>query len=260
MGLDSNFFTGTEYNYGGIMKIRQLRNISIIFLLFGQVILSGPSNADTVNYSDTEAPRFESLEVFPNTLDVGNSSGEFLFTLTLSDNLNNIGYCDTYLSPIIGPVMQAAGVGNPISVNIVNSRIITVLQFRIKVPKGVPESVKKVYIFCNDQAGNRLEGKLYGEVRITNNQPSSIIDVSQFDIAAQNLKLKETISNLNLEISNLKSIPNQPSSNSKELEITVANLKQLNMQLSISEKKLKNCLVAAKKIIATKKGKLPSDC
>ena len=86
------------------MNILKTRYVLIIFLCF-QAIFASATIADTVNYSDTEPPRFESLEVVPTTLDVANSPGEFLFTLTLSDNLNNIGYCDTYLSPIVGPVM-----------------------------------------------------------------------------------------------------------------------------------------------------------
>ena len=193
-----------------------MRKLTLIVLVIVTVFsLQTARAADPINYSDTEEPLIDLVALTNQKMETSKSSNKFQVTVTASDNLNKLEriFVQIYRENSTGAV-QVNNVGvasgldlvNPISVEIVNGRVISIYQAIIELPKGFAAGNYFIYAFAKDRAGNypgcgdqKQKYCVYSYARslpearflVTNDGSGSVIDVSEFSLSAKYADLEQ---------------------------------------------------------------------
>jgi hypothetical protein len=224
-----------------------MRKITLIFLTFVTALSLQTANAaDAINYSDTEEPLIDLLSLTNQKLETSNSNNKFQVTVTASDNLNKLERIFVFIyranesgAVQVNNVGVASGLDlvNPISVKIVNGRVVSTYQATIDLPKGFAAGNYYVYAFAKDQAGNypgcidqKQKYCVYSYNRslpearfvVTNDGSGSVISVSEFSLSDKYTELeRKYLAEKNSSSSQLSTLNDQKTK--LEQQITILN-------------------------------------
>lgn len=215
-----------------------------------------PASADTINYSDTEAPLVDLVSLSNQKVETSKSGGKLLVDLTASDNLNSIDwvyvsiYRDSQPNPTEVGVLGNRYLSSPISRNVISNRVVSKYQATFDIPKGFAAGTYYVYAFAKDKAGNYpstcSEQKycVYTMSRvlpeaifsITNDGTGNTIDVTPLDL---NTKYAELEKQNNLLLSDKTSLQAQINNLSSEKisltsELSNASKEKISIQLQLA--------------------------
>lgn len=193
-----------------------MRKLTLFFLIIVTVFsLQTAQAADSINHSDTEEPLIDLVALTNQKMETSKSSNKFQVTVTASDNLNKLEniWVHVYRENSTGAVrVNNVGVtsgldlSNPISVNVINGRVISIYQVTIELPMGFAAGNYYIYVFAKDRAGNYpgctdqkqkycvyTYNRSLPEARfvVTNDGSGSVIDVTEFSLSAKFADLEQ---------------------------------------------------------------------
>jgi hypothetical protein len=227
-----------------------MRKITLIFLAITTALSLQAANAsDAINYSDTEEPLIDLLSLTNQKMETSKSNNKFQVTVTASDNLNKLEriFVFIYRENATGAV-QVNNVGvtsgldlaNPISVKVVNGRVVSTYQATIDLPKGFAAGNYYVYAFAKDQAGNypgcvdqKQKYCVYSYNRslpearfvVTNDGSGSVIEVSEFSLSDKYSELeRKYLAEKNTSSSLISTLGNEKANLEKQITILNGNI------------------------------------
>jgi hypothetical protein len=227
-----------------------MRKITLIFLaIITALSLQAANASDAINYSDTEEPLIDLLSLTNQKMETSKSNNKFQVTVTASDNLNKLEriFVFIYRENATGAV-QVNNVGvtsgldlaNPISVKVVNGRVVSTYQATIDLPKGFAAGNYYVYAFAKDQSGNypgcvdqKQKYCVYSYNRslpearfvVTNDGSGSVIEVSEFSLSDKYSELeRKYLAEKNTSSSLISTLGNEKANLEKQITILNGNI------------------------------------
>ena len=241
-----------------------MRKITLIFLAFVTTLSLQTANAaDAINYSDTEEPLIDLLSLTNQKLETSNSNNKFQVTVTASDNLNKLERIFVFIyranesgAVQVNNVGVASGLDlvNPISVKLVNGRVVSTYQATIDLPKGFAAGNYYVYAFAKDQAGNypgcidqKQKYCVYSYNRslpearfvVTNDGSGSVISVSEFSLSDKYAELeRKYLAEKNTSSSQLSTLNDQKTKLEQQITILDENISVLKNENNALKKRI----------------------
>jgi len=233
---------------------------AIFVILFSLLCnLSTQSFADSPNLSDTESPRVDLVSLSNRNIEVSKTSSDLLVTVTASDNLNTIAqvflaiYRAANPYPAQVPYFGTINSTQPISTKILNSRVVSEFQFKVTIPKGLASGDYYIWTFAKDAAGNYPQSgscdkycnspempKLpESTFSIKNDSTGQVIDITEFDIAAQMKVLQSRYDSLvsanKTLTNNYDSILSEKIKSETDLKSSIASVSALEAKYKAAE-------------------------